>query len=60
MHGVLPLPGHCPRGIDQNADGDNRDQQSLSDGPGENRIIRCKHRSSPLKQMMTLARIGGN
>jgi len=58
--GVLFLPGHGPRGIDQSAEGDNYDQQGLSDGPSENNIIRWKHRSSPLTQMLSSAWIGRN
>lgn len=42
VRGVRPFPGHFPRRLDQSTDSDLHDQQSLSDGPGENNIIGCK------------------
>jgi len=39
MSGVLLWVGCGPRDINQSAEGDNYDQQSLSDGPGENNIV---------------------
>ena len=39
MRGALILVGRGQRDIDYSAEGDNHDQQSLSDGPGENNIV---------------------
>ncbi len=55
MQDVFPLPGRCPREIYQNDERDNRDQQSPSDDPGKNNIIRVEHLSSPPSLKTTLA-----
>jgi hypothetical protein len=46
--GALPplFPRLCPCGIDQDADGNDHDQQSLSDCPRENNFIGCSHHSA--------------
>jgi hypothetical protein len=44
---VLLSPSHRPREIDQRAEGDNHDQQGLSDSLGKNSIARFKQCSFP-------------